>query len=288
MAGAYAEHLMGARELHRATFTRDPSDRFSDPASRTLDTDSDASISRQRKRASSRPTCDCSRRQYAMSERHQPLGQSGRRSCERGLSWIGLEYLEIVSASYYGEPLLYPENVVLAGHGLGLCQPYTSPYSCLDDESQLLPGVSYFLVGHHANALEVIITSTTYVAYGVTPGNFLDYNLGAEARHRNPDEEYYWEQVRQLLHIPLIRRKLETPSKLVYYGDYSDDIHLRTVVREVMRSFLDEDDMPETVADGIDPVFAGAFGAAEFAKRKPYWDKKDQQSVVSVAPKSDL
>ena len=203
-------------------------------------------------------------------------------------SWIGLEYLEIVSASYYGEPLLYPENVVLAGHGLGLCQPYTSPYSCLDDESQLLPGVSYFLVGHHANALEVIITSTTYVAYGVTPGNFLDYNLGAEARHRNPDEEYYWEQVRQLLHIPLIRRKLETPSKLVYYGDYSDDIHLRTVVREVMRSFLDEDDMPETVADGIDPVFAGAFGAAEFAKRKPYWDKKDQQSVVSVAPKSDL
>ena len=203
-------------------------------------------------------------------------------------SWTGLEYLEIVSASYYGEPLLYPENVVLAGRNMGLCQPYTSPYSCLDDDSQLLPGVSYFLVGYYANALEVIITSTTYVAYGVTPGNFLDYDLGAEARHRNPDEAFYWEQVRRLLHIPLMRRKLKTPSKLVFYGEYSDDIHLRTVVREVIRSFLNEEDMPETVADDIDPVFAGALGAAEFAKRKPYWDKKDEQSMMSVAPKSSL
>ncbi|KAF7197649.1 hypothetical protein HII31_00988 [Pseudocercospora fuligena] len=206
-------------------------------------------------------------------------------------SAANLDYLEIVHYSLFGEPLLYPENVQLAGHSLGLCQPYTSSDHCLEDDDQLrnLTSEVYYLVGYYSGALEAIATTPTALAYGITPDPYPDYRLGANARNDNPDEDFYWQEVRRLLSKPFIRGMIRNPSKIVMYGDHGKDERLTAMVDEIFASFLGDQDMPTWVEDGVDAVFAGAMGAAEFAKRKPYWGLDVVTEGASVVlPKNDL
>lgn len=108
-------------------------------------------------------------------------------------------------------------------------------------------------------------------------------------RHHNPIEAFYWDQVRKVLHVPLIDHAFRRLRKVVYYGEYSADKQLKSVVEVVMRSFLDKEDMPDIVEDGIDSVFTGALGAAELAECKPYWDSNDdEQSTTLLGVKYDV
>ena len=203
----------------------------------------------------------------------------------------GLEYLPIVISSYLGEPLLYPENTVVAGHDFGFCHPYTSPHSCIENDEQLrhLPFHKYYLVGYYSNELEVIDVHPSRSVYGQIPTPYLDYRLGASMRYQNPDESYYWEEVRKFLSLPFIYHSYGTVDKVILYGNCSKDEKLRATVKEVLGTFIDEDETPDFVDDDIDSVFAGAFGAAEFAKRDPYFRKKKQSTgEIATEPKADL
>jgi hypothetical protein len=181
-----------------------------------------------------------------------------------------LEYIQIAQFSYSGEPVLFPENSVLAGHDLGLCHPYTSTPDCVrKDGIVTLPTEAYYYVGYYANALEVTVTSQVVIAYGIVPYPYQDHNLGAEELERqSPD--VYWGGVRRLLAMPLVQFAHRVPTKVIMYGDSGADEKMKATVQEVLHEYL-ADKMPEWVDDGVDPVYAGAFGAAEFAKRKPYW-----------------
>lgn len=187
---------------------------------------------------------------------------------QEALAVVGLEYVQIVRFSYTGEPVLFPENSVIAGHGLGICQPYTCDRSCLGPpDNRSLPVEVYYYVGYYANALEVSLSSTVLDAYDVVPHPYLDYNLGTESReHQN--SEVYWEGVRRLLTIPLIEHVWK-PTKVVMYGDSGADQELKEAMRGVLAEHLPE--MPQWVEDDLDPKYVGALGAAELAKRKPYW-----------------
>ncbi|SMY27410.1 unnamed protein product [Zymoseptoria tritici ST99CH_1A5] len=187
---------------------------------------------------------------------------------EEAFATIGLEYVQIVRFAYSGEPVLFPENSVLAGHGLGLCQPYTSDKSCLGPpEHRTLPSEVYYFVGYYANVLEVSLSSTVLTADGVVPHPYLDYDLGAETLERQ-SPEVYWDSVRRLLTIPLVAQVWE-PTKVIMYGDFGADEKMKEVVKEVLGKHVPE--IPEWVEDGVDPKYVAALGAAEFAKRKPYW-----------------
>ncbi|GIZ47215.1 hypothetical protein CKM354_001031400 [Cercospora kikuchii] len=198
-------------------------------------------------------------------------------------SVVGLEYLPSVFSSFFGEPLLYPENSIMAAHDLGLCHPYNvSKNHCLGPPGRAERSKeTYYLVGYYSDALEVIETSPTALAYEITPYPYTDHQLGESMRDRNPDEAFYWEQVRRILSMPLLKN-IWKPTKVIVYGDRSNDTHLRQVIAEVLRAFLGEDEQPQWVSDNIDPVFAGAMGAAVFAKRQPFW--KWEQSMSDVAP----
>lgn len=200
-----------------------------------------------------------------------------------------IEYLQIAQYGQWGEPLIFPENSVLAGHKIGLCHPYTSPHTCLHKGNPDLPCESYYFVGYYGNEIEVTTTSDVYGAYSVNPYPFVDFHLGAEMRHRNPDESYYWEEVRKFLSKPMIQFSWRKPSKVILYGDRSGEPRLRDTVMEVLKSWLKEEEMPDWIDDGLNATFVGAMGAAEFAKRKPFWDADGSVAdELVVQPKRDL
>ncbi|EMC97841.1 hypothetical protein BAUCODRAFT_31846 [Baudoinia panamericana UAMH 10762] len=188
-----------------------------------------------------------------------------------------IRYLPIVISSYLGEPLLYPENSIQAGHGLGLCRPYNSSQTCLHDGTQpQLAYETYYLVGYYANALEVTSTTPSLSAYGTSPAPKVDYQLGAEMRYEKLDEAYYWEEVRKFLSMPFVNIPRRKPTKVILYGEHGSDMRLRETVKDVLKAFMHEDaEMVQWVDDGLGPTYVGAMGAAEFAKRKPYWTRKD-------------
>lgn len=192
---------------------------------------------------------------------------------------VDLEYTPIVYYSSLGEPLLYPENSITAANNEGLCHPYTSSPSCVEDENgnKKLPWQSYYLLGYYSHALEVTTTADTLTAYTMLPYPYVDYHLGAEIRDRKPDDPYYWEAVRQHLSLPLANFPHRKPNKVLLYGDRVRDDRLNQTSEGVLKAFLSDDEMPEWVDIGLNPAFAGAMGATEFALRQPYWDAGERR-----------
>nr|OQO23041.1 hypothetical protein B0A51_10075 [Rachicladosporium sp. CCFEE 5018] len=193
----------------------------------------------------------------------------------------GLEYLAIYDRDVtMGEPLVFAENTVVAGHGLGLCQPYTATGMC--ENGTRAPYDRYYLIGYYSNELEITRTNSRWSAYDSWWYGFPSIqNLGHEAKHDNPNEEHYWDAVR----VQLIKSfgpggsPFYNLTKLIYYGDFAEDKRLRSEVAQVLRMFREK---PEIVEDAVDPVYAGALGIAEFAKRKPYFDIETHETHVLI------
>ncbi|CAK1366432.1 unnamed protein product [Cercospora beticola] len=204
----------------------------------------------------------------------------------KAFSLVGLGYTQIIAYSYYGEPLLYPENSIMAAHNLGLCHPYnvSSEYCLGPGRRDRLGREQDYMVGYYTDALEVILTSPTALAYSVTPYPYADYELGENMRQQNPDESFYWEQVRHLLSTPLLRHVWK-PTRVVMYGDRSNDTQMQQLSKGVLKAFLADEEQPDWVKDKVNPVFAGAMGAAEFTKRELFWNKEKPISELASPPK---
>jgi hypothetical protein len=204
------------------------------------------------------------------------------RLIEEAFEAAGLNYIQIVRRSAWGEPVVFPENSIVAGHGLGLCYPYTSNTPCRGTpDHYLLPTELYYIVGYYRNALEVTATSSVMDAYSVHPSPYLDYNLGADML-KTEGPEVYWEGVRRFLATTLTWR---IPTKVILYGEFGSDQKMRETVQEALKIYLPN--KPEFVEDGLNPMYVGAFGAAEFAKRQPYWDG-EWFVDLEPKPKKDL
>ncbi|OQO02304.1 hypothetical protein B0A48_11858 [Cryoendolithus antarcticus] len=183
----------------------------------------------------------------------------------------GLEYLPIITwDAAMGEPLIFAENAIVAGHGFGLCQPYTAGSECKNGTRA--PYDVFYLIGYFQNELEITRTSRQWSAYqSWWYGYPSEQHLGRDSKHDNPDEEHYWDAVRQRLikSFPPTGHLSYNMTKLVFYGDHAGDPRLRLEVAKVLQAFGQE---PKLIDDGIDPVYAGALGVADFAKRRPYFD----------------
>lgn len=195
----------------------------------------------------------------------QDVGESVIKSAFRQ---IGMKYIPVHVYRYIGDPLTYIEDSILAAHRLGLCQPYTVPYEHCPE----LQRDSYMFVGYYPDGLEILTTTDGAIAYHPTSYLYSDYSLGSKMQHENPDGAYYWEQVRDLITLALANAPWRNPrnGKLIFYGSCSGDQKMRAIVDDTLRRFLANDEMPNIVNDGVDSIYAGALGAAEFAKRAPY------------------
>lgn len=153
-----------------------------------------------------------------------------------------------------------------ASYGLGLCHDPSNVYHC-NEEQHEMPITTVLTVLYTRNALcvevSVMKSAYAYYPYSTSPPS-MDFNLGSQALHDNPDEEYYWQAVRDRIvagvtgGLPANR-----PMKVFLLGDSTRGDTFRTVIEDALKSILGY--VPDVYDD--DPVFSAARGAAEFARR---------------------
>ncbi|OQO14725.1 hypothetical protein B0A48_00106 [Cryoendolithus antarcticus] len=197
----------------------------------------------------------------------------------------GIEYLQMLSRdAVMGEPLIFVEKSIVAGHGLCLCHPYTANQNCTNG-TRPPPEDVYYLIGYYASELEITRTADYWTAYNSWWYGFPTRDLGRDFKHAHADDQQYWDKVRVQLLKSLLPRVSHNVTKLIYYGDFAEDAQLREVVAEVLHML---GQTPALIDDEVDPVYAGALGTAELAKRKPYHDVVPKHPGLIVQPKSDL
>ena len=111
---------------------------------------------------------------------------------------------------------------------------------------------------------------TETMSYGVYDAKqvvYFDFDLGREARDRNPDNRYYWEEVRKLLLRPLIRVSYKYPTKILLVGDAVNDEEFRTTLQQVLVAFFNDTVPPIMDAD---PEYVQARGVADLVRRRRY------------------
>lgn len=187
-----------------------------------------------------------------------------------GLDEEGVQYaFDYLNLIYIDFPFLLASPIhssatIYAGNGLGLCANYTRPDICLEEEGHLR-GSLILAISYTHNSLmasEVEIASPYWMRENT---NIAELTLGYNARHENPDENYYWEKVRDTISFPIVASGVyRNVTKVMLSGDASRSSRFRQVLKEVADSVLE---VVEGVIDD-DPVHSAAKGVAELAKRE--------------------
>lgn len=163
---------------------------------------------------------------------------------------------------------IHAAQVILAGHGLGLCQPWETEKNC--DCEMYLPREVYLLAAYYSYGVEFVLTEETTSVYDVRAYTYNNYSLGFRSKPtEEPAIRSYWDDLRDLLRTVLRDHTGLKPRTLILYGDKCTDTGFQAAVDEVLGEVLGSE-RPQRLRDGVDPTFAGALGAAELAKRKPW------------------
>ncbi|KAK4499833.1 hypothetical protein PRZ48_008019 [Zasmidium cellare] len=170
------------------------------------------------------------------------LSQLYETTLEAACDSIGLRCIQVFQRKRFSESLVYHENALLAGLGLGLC--------------------------YYADGFEAVLTSDVRSAYEVESFAYADFSLGSRMRYSNPKEDFCWEEVRKFISLPLVGTVVQRPTRIVLYGDKGANRKFKQVVNETLQPHFSPDEQPEWIESSI---FTAAIGAAELAKRKPYW-----------------
>jgi hypothetical protein len=182
------------------------------------------------------------------------------------------EYLSIKSLDNpnYLYPLFREPAGAEANYGLGLCQKPFDADDC-HDELIKLPFVSVLTVLYTHNALCVEVSdmksSYAYYACSTIPSS-MDFTLGSNALHDNPNEDYYWAAVRERIITALVGCMPGSKPTIVFLmGDCVQSWMFNLVLEDTLGNVLGY--VPKAYQD--DHVFAAARGAAEFARGGGYW-----------------
>jgi hypothetical protein len=145
-----------------------------------------------------------------------------------------------------------------ASYGLGLCHDPSNVYRC-DKEQHETPVTTVLTVPYVRNALcvevSVMKSAYAYYPYSTSPPS-MDFNLGAQALHDNPDEGYYWQAVRDRIVAGVIGGlPANRPTKVFLLGDKTRGNTFKVIILGYVPDVYDDD-----------PVFSAARGAAEFAR----------------------
>lgn len=188
---------------------------------------------------------------------------------EDAFEYVGLIYVPQYPYWYGG---IFPESgAVYAANGFGLCSKYKNTTSCREQHEN--PPHQ----PQHENVLSISFTSgmlaSTWSVESMGfafPASdqviFVDFHLGLENRNDNPNDDYYWEALRDAVVKPALEAEnywKKKTTKVLPHGDCATDEQFQKVLREVLSRALEP--TPEIFM--IDPVYAAARGAAEMAKR---------------------
>jgi hypothetical protein len=181
--------------------------------------------------------------------------------------YVGLGYLQIISATYHHTFLTYETMAALVGHGFSVCPNVTYPDSCSVDDLQ----DNYYIVEYTKDSLFVYYTLARSAYYEIETAYF-DLGLGNNAQFHNPDESYYWEAVRKVLLQPLLDHTSTWPSKIILVGEegsVNDRVFSQNLFL-VLKEFFGKD-VPHVIDQ--DYQWVQSKGVAEFVRRRPYRPK---------------
>ena len=182
-----------------------------------------------------------------------------------------VSYEQVLSSLEGASGDIHASHAVLAGHGLGLCQPGRRSEEQEDCEcEQHLPKNTYLLAAYYSHGIEIILTEETTSVYDLQSYTYNNYSLGYHSKPSNEQQRaYYWDNVREFIRNALLEHPGLIPRTAILYGDRCTDVEFRTALVEVLYQFLGHENV-NWLQDGVDPVFAGALGAAELLKRKRF------------------
>ncbi|KAK6086219.1 hypothetical protein SCUP234_02432 [Seiridium cupressi] len=196
--------------------------------------------------------------------------------------YIDLEYLQMIQYSYRGPLLTYEPAAALAGHGFALCSNIAHPQACWKKDDGFWHEY-YYIVDYTKSSLLAYHTGTfSEGAYDIKVAQEYNLFLGSDARFDNPNEDHYWDGVRQVLLKPLLARSYQMPTKIILVGESSDDPAFREHFDDVLEEFF-KDAVPPIFDQ--DPVYVQAKGAAEFVRRSAYLPKPTKPQVVDSKSK---
>lgn len=193
--------------------------------------------------------------------------------------YAGLEYMQIIQYSYRGPLLTYEPAAALAGHGFALCANMVRPQECWEKDDGFWREY-YYVVDYTKSSLLAYHTSTfSQGAYNLHAMQEYDLFLGSDSRFDNPDEDYYWDGVRQVLLKPLLAMSRRPPTKIILVGESAGDPAFLEHLDQVLKEFFKDGDGVPPIFDQ-DPVYVQARGCAEFVRRAAYLPKPTKPEVV--------
>lgn len=169
--------------------------------------------------------------------------------------------------------MFHESAAAAASYGIGLCQDYTDPDNC-DNETRNMPERTLLSVLYTKDSLcvELSIIKSVYAnwPYRSSPPA-MDFSLGSDKIHDNPNKEHYWEAMKDTIYRGVLAglRLRRRPSVIFVFGESSKDPKFRSILEDALRRLLGK--VPEIL--GEDPIFRTVQGVAELAKRGGYNQK---------------
>ena len=184
-----------------------------------------------------------------------------------------VSYEQVLSSLEGASGDMHASHAVLAGHGLGLCQPWKAEQDCECERNQKLPKETYLLAAYYSHGIEIVLTEETTSVYDLQSYTYSNYSLGRSSKpssDKDFEQEAYWDNVRDFIRNALLEHHDLRPGTAILYGNRCTDREFQAVLMQILYQELGEDNQPNWFQDGLDPAFAGALGAAELLKRKTY------------------
>jgi len=176
------------------------------------------------------------------------------------MEYAGLKNLKSYRTwTYVSEP-----QAVYAGMGLGLCEKWGNLDKCEDEEAAFPLSQTLSITFTH-DVLSVTYATAQDARSVIVGSTTTRYDLGLEAWLQNPDSSTYWSKVRDTIHRIASASQAPLDKLLLSGEDASNEQFLEAVREALQQTPLRNVSRPSST--DIDPLYIGANGAAEFAKR---------------------
>lgn len=197
--------------------------------------------------------------------------------------YLDLEYIQVIGSNYMGKYMIFESQAALTGYNLSVCPDIEDPASCWPDQPL---NDTYYVVDYTKSSLHAYQLYTfSGGVYDVSELAEHRIDLGSDAQWDNPNEQYYWEEVRQTLLKPLLRRLGDIPARIVVVGESSGEQRFRECLHEVLESYFKGEEI-SPVLDG-DPLYVQAKGVAELVRRSKYLPKPHKPDALGEQPLFD-
>jgi len=162
-------------------------------------------------------------------------------------------------------------SAAFAANGHGLCKDYVNPYVC-EDEEDGMPTEMVFAVTFTKRVLHLTLVPMRLAMTNTEDRHVFDWSAGLEALPSYPSADAYWDHVhdtiKSFVQSTTDFRASRLFTTVLLLGESATDPNFLRVLRDTLREIQGPENPTALNIDKVvDPLYAAARGAAEFAKR---------------------